>query len=289
MSAVAGNIEILLDAPFTLWFVEDIALALLMKSTYDISDDYIGLAKSYYGIYQRQRQFYYNNFQTGAYSELGLLNQVFNTPLLPNGLTGAFYTPQYENQRHDINLLATTQIANIEWWERHSQMYGDNYFFTGNDGYGRPLSTGEPYALDYNATIDDYSNYLFRYEEHRKDVYDERSWEWQNQALNVGVKQANLVESGLATSFKFLDTAMNGMADFYSTQANGIASYAGYRKSLAETTKQLSASAEMGRNLAIPTHVGVDVGARNRANGTDSVPSMFMSEEDSMLNDSIRR
>src|SRR5579872_2263611 len=245
MSAVAGNVEILADIPFFLWILEDIAEALLIQNSFDISDDYLSLAKNYYKIYQTQRNFYYNNFQDGgsdtAYTERGLLNQVFNNPLQGNGQTGISYVPQYTQQANNAADFSNRRLSNPEWWVNHANMYNDTNFIYGLDAYGANIAIGSPSDVDNAAKLDDFDTYLYRYEEHRKDVYDERTWEWQNQVLNFAVKQASVVESGLATSFKFLNSATNTMADFFATQANGVSKYAAFRKSYTDVSQQLRA------------------------------------------------
>jgi hypothetical protein len=138
-------------------------------------------------------------------------------------------------------------------------MYDDAPFSYANNPRGYNVSgIGEPEALDRAAIIDDYATYLFRYEEHRKDVYDERTWEWQNQALNFGVKQASVVESGLAMSFKFLDEAEGNMADWFATQSNGIAKQSAYRQAFSDASSQLAASTQLGKALSVSPNLGVD-------------------------------
>lgn len=220
---------------------------------------YTDLAQKYYDMYDAQRQFYYNNFQNNTSGESGLLTQVFVNPLAGNGQSGTSYTPQYLAQAANIAGFDTQGAFSSDWWQFHANMYNDAPFSAANNPRGYSIAgIGEPEALDKAATIADYDTYLFRYEEHRKDVYDERTWEWQNQALNFGIKQANVVESGLATSFKFLDESMGNMSDWFATQSNGLAKYAGYRSSYNRSAEELAASTQQGRALSISTSLGAD-------------------------------
>lgn len=228
-----------------------------------ITVQYQNLANNYYKLYRDQREFYYTNFQTNG--EAPLTTQVFDNPLAGNGQAGILYQPEYVNESNVIggftvhDFSGNQDFLNGDWWDRHANFYGvralRNTVY--RDAFGGILAgNAEPIGIDIAASIDDGTNYLYRYEEHRKDVYDERTWEWQNQALNFGVKQANVVQSGLATSFKFLDDAAEGMSDFFATQSNGLAMQSGYKNSFNRTGSQLAASSERGSSLGISTNLG---------------------------------
>jgi hypothetical protein len=265
---------------------EAAAAAAIIKSQYDLGNDYINLAKNYRDIYARHRNFYYSYFQDGgsdlAHTERGLLFEVFTNPLLPNNQSGTSYQSQYNPQAQDILQFFGTTIMGQGWWIQHANMASTMPFLLGLDSIGNyfivPTVPGAPYDVDYAASIADYQTYMFRYEEHRKDVYDERTVEWQNQALNFGVKQASIVESGLGTSFKFIDAANNGLADFYAAQANGIIKNIAFRRGYDKDTDHLRAASRIGANLAISPSLGVDI-----------KPSPFMDEEESMTYQSIQR
>jgi len=220
---------------------------------------YTDLAQKYYEMYDSQRQFYYTNFQNSANGEAGLLTQVFINPLAGNGVSGTFYAPQYLTQAANVSGFDTNGGFSSVWWQDHANTYNDVPFSYANNPRGYSTAgIGEPEALDKAATIDDYDTYMYRYEEHRMDVYNERTWEWQNQALNFGIKQANVVESGLATSFKFLDESMGNMSDWFATQSNGLAKYAGYKSSYNQSAEALAGRAMQGKALSISTNLGVD-------------------------------
>ena len=236
---------------------------------------YQQLAQKYYDKYSQQRTFYYNNFQNNIAGELGLIQQTQGLPL---------YAPQYVNQTitfaafEAINMFSGNNF-NIDWWRIHANMYHDAQFNLSLDAYGAGAFDGAPLAIDNASIEDDFDTYLFRYEEHRKDVYDERRWEWQNQSLNFGVKQASIIQSGLATSFGFIDTATGTMADFFATQANGLARYGAYRDSLASNGAQFSNAANSGRRAALSTGIGIGGYTRgNKSYGTGSNQGDYMNE-----------
>lgn len=251
-------------APYNLSVVsaDGFALSVMGAAQLWIQNEYSNLASNYYDLYNDQRQFYYSNFQGGSGFETQFTNQVFFNPLQPNGLAGNVYIPQYADQ---ASVILTQQYNNpnfvADWWKTHANMYGSQQV-DGTVAYSRFYSERD--EIDYEALIVDSANYLYRYEDHRADVYNERTWEWQNQALNAGVKQASIAQSGLATSFKFLDEASGSLADVFATQANGLATYSSYRTAEAGTSAGLAANAnnirQIVRNQGIPkNHMSTDL------------------------------
>lgn len=238
--------------------IDEAAAILAAATAIALEINYVNLASDYYDLYKAQRDFYYNNFANyNSGNPIGFeaefTNQVFDNPLAPQGQSGVFYQPQYTQQDALIsNFASPFSSPNFfkEWWLNHANMYGDIEMNTAN--FSGPLqSAWEPDDIDLQSTIDDYSTYLDRYEEHRKDVYDERSWEWQNQSLNFGVKQASVVQSGLATSFEFLDKASGGLSDWFATQSNGLSTYSAYRRNEAGASALLAARAGDARRMAM--------------------------------------
>lgn len=208
---------------------------------------YEQLAQDYYDLYASQRDYYYNNFQNNGNGELGLLNQVFNSPLAGNGVAGTVYTPEYAQQDANVAYFDTWGTFSQRWWFNHAASYNTDPLNSVIDPLGNPVFPGgEPEALDVAAIDSDYVTYLYRYELHRADVYNERTWEWQNQSLNFGVKQSSIVESGLATSFRYLDEASGSLADVFATQANGLAKYSGYRSSYNTASQSLRGKTQFG-------------------------------------------
>ncbi len=232
-----------------------------------MQNQYNSLAKKYYNMYDGERQWYYDNFQDGgsdsAYTERGLLNYVMTTPLAGNGQFGIGYVPQYAAQRNKVISLASNRVGIDKWWGNHASMYSSPQFTLGYTPTGSLGSVGEPLSLEYEAIVADNTSYMYRYEEHRRDVYDERTWEWQNQALNFGLKQGNITQTGLATSFKFLDETSMGLSDWMATQANGLMLRDKYRGARYDTTQQLNAAAVRGRGLtSFGQSLGVDIQQR---------------------------
>ena len=225
------------------------ALVAAQAANLVIQKAYIDLATDYYTLYNNQRIFYYQQFQDNTNGERGLLDSTM--AILP-------YTPQYTAQAANVEVFSQGNDFNLFWWNNRASMYHSRTGALLNNAYGVSGFPGEPEDSDIALIISDFDTYEYRYEEHRKDFLDERRWEWQNQSLNFGVKQASISQSGLATSFPFIDRAMGTAADWFATQANGLAKFGGYSQALASEGGKLSATAAKGRALAFSQNLGVD-------------------------------
>ena len=228
----------------------DVAGALLtVAAEFIIQNKYIQLSENYRDMYGGSWTFYNQQFQING--EALLVDQVFNNPLGGNGEANTpFYTPQYAQQWNNVNVFRAQGAFSRFWWQNHANMYADAPLNFGCDPRGNPITVGEPEQLDIYATVDDADSYLYRYEEHRKDVYDERSWEWQNQSLNFAIKQATMVQSGIATSFKYMDEASGNVADWFATQSDGLSQYSQYKNADAKANELLQRKALEGRTMA---------------------------------------
>ena len=267
MSALFGNVEVVLVTDP--WYLAkeflDVAAAVVNTAieTY-VAEQYIDLSKKYRRLYQHSWDFYNNNFQ--IFGEATLVDQVFNHPLAGNGQANAlFYVPQYAQQWNNVNVFRAQGAFSRFWWQNHANMYADAPLNFGCDPRGNPIAVGEPEQLDIYATVDDSDSYLYRYEEHLKDVYDERTWEWQNEALNYGVKQANIVQTGYATSFEYMDHASTNLSDWFGQQADGFMAHHNYLVAQKEAAEKLRQAALEGRRAGTtyPEVSNFDVIKRN--------------------------
>lgn len=188
-----------------------------------IQTAYDTLAKNYYTLYKTQRDFYFNNFQVSG--ELPFVTEQFGV---------AFYGPDYGSTNHvgylppSVGFLFYPQEANriaslgspttAGYWSRYGSRYGSSQEQAGS------------YFMDLASLVDDWSSYQFRYEEHKRDVLNERRWASQMGALSYGVKEAYNVESGLGTSFQVMDEAQGQLISQDSTIVNGLATYIGNKQ-----------------------------------------------------------
>lgn len=192
------------------------------------------VARDNYELWRDQREYYYNTFQQGV--EKPLAAEVFATPVRALDY-GAQTATVHDAQTGPLG----GQAGDIGgWWDRHAAMYN-----TVRD----PTITELP--VDLAAMQSDWTNYLFRYEEHFNDVLNDIRWERRLAVHNVGVKQGTAISSALATSFSAYEEAIGSVGDQFATLANGAAAYAGYRKGQADTADNFT---EYGyrRNVSKP-------------------------------------
>jgi hypothetical protein len=192
-----------------------------------VQNKYNQLALKYYSHYETQRQFYFNTFQ--AQGEAPFVFEQF-------GIT--FYSPDYVGMdRVDYLPPGAWYLFNPELTNRVNAMGNsttDGYWprFTGRYTPSRAavLLDATSYAMDLASVIDDWNSYINRYEEHKRDVLNERRWGNMVGALEYGTKHGESVEWGLATSFAVFDKAQGEYSSSLSTIANGLATHAGYRR-----------------------------------------------------------
>ncbi len=200
---------------------------LVANAINNVQDKYNTLAQNYYNLYATQRNFYYTNFQ--ANGEAPFATEQF-------GIT--FYTPDYVGVNHTgyfppgawylFNPVLTARDAalgntvSFGYWQRYSQRYSPN-------GQASVEISGT-FAMERAAIFDDWNSYMNRYEEHKRDVYNERRWTDQMGSLSYGVKEAYTVERGMGTSFAQFDEAQGNLISADSSVLNGLATFAGYRR-----------------------------------------------------------
>ena len=200
-----------------------VAYAILMAY---IADNYIDLANDYYDLYKQQRQFYYDNFQIQG--ELPLNNELYGVP---------FYLPLYSDSGTFVQNGVTTNSSLFYLNPELAQLKA-NFTETFQNKLrmfnSADLNPVVPTALDLAEISDDWVSYFFRYEEHRRDVYNARRWAQQMDSLGFGVKEGAQVERGLATSFMVFDEANGQLTSSIDSLADGYFGYAAYRKEAKE-------------------------------------------------------
>lgn len=197
------------------------------------SYDLIKIARNYYDLYKRQRDFYYNTFQTGV--EGSLAAEIFADPkpiIDYAGQVAAAYntdTGPFGGKATDIQ----------GWWTRHAQAYGT--------------------AIDPNLTLElltdslriktDWTNYLFRFEETQFDLKSDIRWKKRLAVHNVGLKIGSNISSALDTSLSEYQGHIADTASQLATYGNGIARWVGYKRGLADTSEAYDAMQYGVRNI----------------------------------------
>ena len=210
------------------FLAETVVGLLVANEVNNVQNDYNTLATNYFNLYQTQRNFYFNNFQLSG--EAPFATEQF-------GIT--FYTPDYVGANH-VGYLPpsawylfqpeltnrTSALGSISvngYWQGYSSRFTPN-------GASVQQEVSGTFAMDFAAILDDWNSYMNRYEEHKRDVFNERRWSNQMGSLSYGVKEAYTVERGLGTGFEVYDQAQGQLISADDTVLNGLATFAGYRQ-----------------------------------------------------------
>lgn len=194
----------------------------------NVNSQYNTLAVNYFNDYQAQRNFYFNNFQLSgeapfATEQFGVAFYapdyvgVFNTGYFPPGAWYLFnlFLP------NRVTALGSTSVAG--YWQQYARRYTPS-------GGTVSLEISSTFAMETAEILDDWNSYLNRYEEHKRDVFNERRWANQMGSLSYGVKEAYTVERGLGTAFWTFDEAQGQLISADASIGNGLATFAGYRQ-----------------------------------------------------------
>ena len=205
-------------------FAAETAIGFLVANEINnVQDKYNTLASNYFNLYNAQRQFYFNNFQLNgeapfATEQFGITFYspdyvgVFHTGYFPPGAWYLF-NPELTNR---LNFLGSTSVAG--YWLKYANRYKS------------PVEVSGTFDMEVASILDDWNSYMNRYEEHKRDVFNERRWANQMGSLSYGVKEAYTVERGLGTAFGDFDEAQGKLISADSTLLNGLSTFAGYRQ-----------------------------------------------------------
>jgi hypothetical protein len=192
-----------------------------------VQNEYNALAKKYYSNYEVQRRFYSETFQLAG--EGPFVYEQFDIPFYEPDYFGMdsvgyfspgawfLFRPQLDNR---INAMGNDQVPG--YWKRFAKRYN-------------PIQSAitldmSSYALDVASINDDWNSYMNRYEEHKRDVLNERRWANQVGALGFSIKTGEQIERGLATAFSVFDKAQGQLTSSLDTIGNGLASSFGYKR-----------------------------------------------------------
>ena len=175
-------------------------------------------AKSYY---QTNHQDFL--FWNGLYQPLlaPILNEAITRPWYTTGV----YTPQYGA----LDYLASTgrgqSKASVkldrEWF--NTRRRASKYHI----GYGRRIDYKFAMAR-FNSELEGW-NLGFRYEDHRKQMYDEQRHAHRTEILNIGIGVGQIARRGLATAVETLNESRSRLGSEFGSIGNGLATTAMYQ------------------------------------------------------------
>jgi len=211
----------------------------------------VDLARSYYNLYNAQRQFYYSTFQQGAEAPLAVA--VYNTPIATTQYAGSaaqLYSPTgvFGGLMGDID----------GWWARHSQMFGAEQAI--------PILTDEV-AQDYILIQSQWTNVMFRFAEVNFDLLSEQRWDHRMKLHNVALKQMSTVLGGLASAVESREDTLSDRASNFADMSNSAAQRRGLVQGHKDVQARYAALAgSAGNNYQPPA------GAARARTGASTMP-----------------
>lgn len=200
-----------------------IAFAILISL---VAGDYIDLANDYYHLYRDQRDFYYNNFQLSG--EEPLTNELYGVP---------FYVPLYTTSGTWVQNGVIT-YSSLSYYRPQAAFQADTVYGTSFLNHLNMFNTLAqplvPALFELSEISDDWATYFYRYEEHRRDVYNARRYAQNMDVLSYGVKEGAQVARGLATNFSVFDEAQGHLVGAMNASLDDIGTGIGYTKQLRE-------------------------------------------------------
>lgn len=198
----------------------------------------LNLAQNYYNINKKDFDFFQSTYEPTLQSAL---TEAIARPLYESGI----FSPQYGTLDYLSNTARGVPQAarklDRQWYavRRRLQKY--------HVGLGRWVDYKFTVAK-FNAALEGW-NLGFRYEDTRKQTYDEQRHAHRLQILNLGIGVGNAARSGLATSVGTLSEARSIGASAGGAFANGAARSMAYEKSakaLNSATSQGLATSTVG-------------------------------------------
>jgi hypothetical protein len=210
--------------------VEAAAMIASLWSSFGVVD----LARSYYNLYNAQRQFYYSTFQQGAEAPLAVA--VYNTSIVTTQYAGSaaqLYSPTgvFGGPMGDVN----------GWWVRHGLMFGALQ--------AAPILEEEA-EQDYILIQSQWTNVMFRFAEVNFDLLSEQRWDHRMKLHNVALKQMSMVLGGLASAVELREDNMTARASNFADIANSAAQ----RRGMVQGHKDVQARYASLANSAGPSY-----------------------------------
>lgn len=199
-----------------------------------VEEAYVKIANQQYVNYFNQRSFYFDTFQRQG--EGPFVSEQFGIPWYIPDYVGNFntgYFPPSAWYMFSPELVNRTQALGDStqgYWMRYGARYSS---------IGAARLDNSSFGIDIASIYDDWNSYMNRYEEHKRDVFNERRWANRMGALSYGIKEAYEIAVGLATSFQVFDKAQGELVSEGNTMLNGLATFAGYRQMQSALDKSL--------------------------------------------------
>lgn len=211
-------------------------------------------------------------------SNLGLAQQYYTE----NAKDFTFWASTYQNKMAGTPASALTESKNRLFYQggNFTPQYGA-LDYTSSVGRGQSKASlkfdrdwfntrrkiskynvGVSHRIDYkfamaklNSEFEGW-NLGFRYEDHRKMMYDEQRHAHQAQILNIGIGAGNAARIGLATSVQTLSESRSQRASMFGALSNGLGSYAGFNDATQGIKSSQNRRFELATTNSNPDKIG---------------------------------
>lgn len=221
---------------FSFGGIVGVELAIIMAAQALMLDQNYQLAKSYYNTNKADFDFFQSTYE-GNMASANV--EARNRP---------FYSPDYISNTGRAMARASTLDRKWFYTRRNIPKY--------NVGLGRRVDYKFSVAK-YGAELEGW-NIGFRYEDTRKQKYDEQRHAHQTEILNIGIGAGNAARAGLATAVDKLSDARSQIASNLGSLGNGLATNIAYNNTtnaVGKLTPNQLASASR-----LPKSAGVNLG-----------------------------
>ncbi len=203
-----------------------LALAALIGEQFILAFQNLNTAQNYYNINVQDFNFFKSTYM-GAVPATGRMNTA-----LQEARTRPFYGPGGPPQYGSLDYLSNTGrgVASASYRLDREWLNTRRKINKYTVGQGRRVDYKYSMAR-YNAELEGW-NLGFRYEDTRKQQYDEQRHAHQTEILNIGIGFGNSARAGLATAAGTLNDARSELANNVASVGNGLAMQGGYESSI---------------------------------------------------------
>ena len=194
----------------------------------------VDLARSYYNLYNTQRQFYYTTFQLGAEAPLAV--SVYNVGVVTTDYAGS------AAQLYSGTGIFGGPMGDVTgWWARHGLAFGLPQ--------SRDILNDEA-QQDYQLIQSQWINVMYRFSEVNFDLLSEQRWDHRMKLHNVAMKQMSAVLGSLASSVEQREDTMSARASNFADMSNSAAQ----RRGLVQGHKDVQARYASLANASASTY-----------------------------------
>jgi hypothetical protein len=203
------------------------------------------------------------NYYTVNLTDFNFWNTTYN-PRMASSLAEGMQRPFYTNNNFTPPYGALDYLASTGRGQSKASLKIDREWFQTRRRVSK-YTIGIGRRVDYKFAITKFNSELegwnlgFRYEDHRKMMYDEQRHAHQAEILNVGIGAGNAARQGLATAVRGVSEARMQKAGQFGSLSNGLASFAGNQEAAQGIKQQKQQSNSTSANIPYLSQPMIDL------------------------------